>query len=124
MRIDKNTIKLARRAGCKILSENKIECKGKKITIVELPKSKMGGPFFGHSYRSEHKIEIREDLSQDVKNHVLLHEIGHQIGLSSEIDANEFAFMRDPIGFLKTVKDTMRDPDRVDYYVGKFKNRK
>jgi len=95
------------------------------IPCVEVPKGHYSdAPSFGRVVRDKdgRKIAtVRSDLPPRIKRHVALHERVHIKYGGGEIKTNLISAALDPIGFINTAFATVRNKERIRYYINRIK---
>ncbi len=106
-----------------IISEKKVEIDGQEYLVRYVTKDFIG-LHFGEAYEGTGIAYVRADLPDRVKKFVESHELYHLTdpkfipgSFISEVRANFYPGMRDPIGLVLTLIATLRDPDRRAYYI-------
>jgi hypothetical protein len=84
-------------------------------------------PAFGYADSDLNLIRIRADLPLSVKNFILKHETYHltdgaEWWVWREIKANLYGARKHPIGFIRCAFLSL-SPDRLKYYVKRFKDK-
>lgn len=113
--------------GLSIPDVEKITYKGSSYYVREVPGSKL---YPGFGVAGAGWAEVSQDLSPRVKRFVKAHEVYHLYDphnwggeFGQELRANFFPALRDPVGFLATAYETIKDPARRKYYFDRLRGR-
>jgi len=98
---------------------------GQQYHVEYVPKESIY-PAFG--YGGGNSVEVRQDLPPRVKRFVKAHELYHCQDkanwggwLGKEIRANAISGLKDPIGLVATVWETITDIDRIKLYLDRIR---
>ena len=105
-----------------VISEKKVIANGQEYLIRYVTKEFIGIGF-GEAHARTGVADVREDLPERVRRFVESHELYHLTDpkfipgdLMSEVRANFYPGIKDPVGLALTLIATLRDPDRRAYY--------